>query len=170
MKLEHTRVDLKLSDIEMKFCHAYVANMRNTSETARQINISRPTLNKWLKKPHIQSYLDLLGEAGIAESILTFDEAMQILTGIARGTIMEEVINFKSGQIEKTIPNTISKKQAVELYLKATGQLVQRIDITSDYDRPKPSVTDLTTIDMATKKIAPPIDAEFEEIDLGDVN
>jgi hypothetical protein len=162
-------VEIKdLTELQIQFCHAYTASNGNLSKSAEKVGIARNTAYGYLAQDHVKNYLEILTQLGVKENIATTEELLEILSGIARGTILDQTFDFKSGKIVELIPNGITRKQAAELIFKQRGELVQKhVFETTAYDAPKSLPLDLKALanNQGKKKLGPPIDVEVIEVD-----
>jgi hypothetical protein len=170
---EHSpTVEMKdLSELQIQFCHAYTASNGNLSKACQKVNIARNTAYGYLEKEHVKNYLEILTQLGVKEDIATTEELLEILSGIARGTIKDEIYDFKSSKVVEVLPSGLTRTGAIQLILKQRGELVNKVSFEATvYDSPKPLPMDLKALaDTKRKeKLLPPIDVDVEVIDDGE--
>ncbi len=160
-----------MTELEILFCQKYIANQGNLSKTAEACGLARPTCYKYLAKEGVKQYLEILTSIGTkGEDIASTDELLTILSAIAKGTVKDEILNMKTGEIVEILPSAISRTGAINTILRQRGEL-SGLQLTQNniYCQLPPSAKDLTQMIESKTVTKVPIDVEYLDLD-GDEN
>lgn len=115
---------MKLTEKQQRFCDYYIET-GNATESAIKAGYSRRTARSIgqenLTKPDIKEYIDTRMKEIASKRIMCAQEALELLTSIARGEIDEEVVISFMGGYEK-----VKKKPDIKDRLKALESLLKR--------------------------------------------
>lgn len=113
----------KLTPKQQKFADYYIET-GNATESSIKAGYSKKTAGEIgyenLKKPHIKHYINKRMQELADERIMDMQEALELLTSIARGEMTEEVVvSFLDGyeKVEKT-PDIKERLKAIESILR----------------------------------------------------
>lgn len=114
---------MKLTEKQQRFCDYYIET-GNATESAIKAGYSKKTAKEMghenLTKPHIKQYIDERMKEIASNRIMGAQEALELLTSIARGELTEEVVvSFMDGyeKVEKK-PDIKDRQKALESILK----------------------------------------------------
>ncbi|SHI78797.1 Terminase small subunit [Anaerovibrio lipolyticus DSM 3074] len=119
-----------LTPKQRAFCDYYIANHGNATQAAKDAGYNcksdlafRSQGTENLTKPNIVAYLDLVSKEAAAKRLVGKDEALEILSGIARGQ--------KDPNSEDEVPYSVRAK-AAELLLKVYGAFIDKVEISGN--------------------------------------
>lgn len=118
-----------LTPKQRAFCDYYIANHGNATQAAKDAGYkgNYKTLDAMarenLAKPRIIAYLDFISKEAAAKRLVGKDEALEILSGIARGE--------KDPNSEDDVPYSVRAK-AAELLLKVYGAFIDKVEISGN--------------------------------------
>lgn len=114
---------MKLTEKQQRFCDYYIET-GNATEAAIKAGYSKKTAKETgyenLTKPHLKKYIDERMQEIASNRIMGAQEALELLTSIARGELTEEVVvSFMDGyeKVEKK-PDIKDRQKALESILK----------------------------------------------------
>lgn len=120
----------KLTPKQKAFCDYYIET-GNASEAARKAGYSEKTAHRIgqenLQKPAIKQYIAERMEKTASARILDAQEALEILTSIARGEAEEEVVTA-SGKV-------VTKKADINQQQKAIDSLMKRFNVIASLEK-----------------------------------
>lgn len=111
---------MKLTEKQKRFADYYIET-GNATESAIRAGYSKKTAKEMghenLTKPHLREYIDKRLEEMAEKRIMNAEEAMQLLTAIARNEEKEEVVLFGEGGsvIEEKGISAKDRLKAIEL-------------------------------------------------------
>lgn len=111
---------MKLTEKQKRFADYYIET-GNATESAIRAGYSKKTAKEMghenLTKPHLREYIDKRLEKMAEKRIMNAEEAMQLLTAIARNEEKEEVVLFGEGGsvIEEKGISAKDRLKAIEL-------------------------------------------------------
>lgn len=122
----------RLTPKQKAFCDYYIET-GNASEAARKAGYSEKTAHRIgqenLQKPAIKQYIAERMEKTASARILDAQEALEILTSIARGEAEEEVIT-PSGKV-------VTKRADINQQQKAIDSLMKRFNVIATLEKTK---------------------------------
>lgn len=113
----------RLTPKQQAFADYYIET-GNATESALRAGYSKNTASETgyenLRKPHIKHYIDKLMQELADKRIMDATEALELLTSIARGEVIEEVVVSTLEGVEKVdkIPDVRDRQRAAEELLK----------------------------------------------------
>lgn len=120
----------RLTPKQKAFCDYYIET-GNASEAARKAGYSEKTAHRIgqenLQKPAIKKYIAERMEKTASARILDAQEALKILTSIARGEAEEEVVTA-SGKV-------VTKKADINQQQKAIDSLMKRFNVIASLEK-----------------------------------
>jgi phage terminase small subunit len=154
---------MKLTEKQKRFADYYI-ELGNATESALKAGYSKKTARSIgqenLTKPDIKSYIDKRMEELADERIMKAQEALELLTSIARGELTEEVVvSFMDGY-EK-----VEKKPDIKDRQKALESILKRYP-TNNQDELKDKLLEeqIKKLQAETERIAKDSEEDIEEI------
>lgn len=118
----------KLTPKQKAFCDYYIET-GNATEAAIKAGYSKKTAKETghenLTKPHLSKYIAERMEKVASARILDAQEALEILTSIARGEAIEEVIT-PSGKVMKKRADINQQQKAIDSLMKRYNVIASR--------------------------------------------
>ncbi|MFD1425493.1 terminase small subunit [Kroppenstedtia sanguinis] len=120
----------KLTPKQKAFCDYYIET-GNATEAAIKAGYSKKTAKQTgaenLSKPYLKAYIEQHMEKATAKRIMDAEEALKILTNIARGEAVEEVIT-QSGK-------KVLKRADINQQQKAIDSLMKRYNVIATLEK-----------------------------------
>jgi phage terminase small subunit len=119
---------VKLTSKQKAFCDYYIET-GNALDSARRAGYKQPQIqgHENLEKPRIKSYIEERMKSKEDKRIMDADEALELLTSIARGEITETVVT--------AIGKKEIKKADINQRIKAIDSLMKRFNVVASLDK-----------------------------------
>lgn len=121
---------MKLTPKQQAFCDYYIET-GNALDSARRAGYKQPQIqgHENLEKPRIKAYIAERMKSKENKRIMDADEALELLTSIARGEATETVVT-PSGKKE-------TKEADINQRIKAIDSLMKRFNVVASLDKTK---------------------------------
>lgn len=128
----------KLSPKQDRFCKEYLVDF-NATQAAIRAGYSQKTAysigQENLKKPEVQARIAELVAEKESALICSADEALQLVSEIARGQTTDEVFRMtaEGGQVHDVLQSsTKDRLKALEIIMKVNGMFEKNVNLTVD--------------------------------------